>query len=275
MVSIRTRESPRGNDRPDGHDSGHQKGAMITMTTPNPLPAVAPRPPAPVSGAPRRSLLAGGWYFLLTVVSVGLLAWVPFLHAAGRLGRRSLRVLAAVYGAGAVAVVALSAATSTDAQGKTVGSAGHALSAISGLLAMAMIAVACVQQVPLRREVYRGTAQRPAPPAGTDPAVATALAARARRDEARQLAQRDPLMARELRIGRPDLPRTFDDGGLVDLNAAPAAVIASVCDLPLATADMLVSARSGGGFLAVDDVFSMTEVPVDSWDVIRDRGIVL
>jgi DNA uptake protein ComE-like DNA-binding protein len=244
---------------------------MITMTT----PTASPQPPGLVPTAPRRSLLAGRWYFLVTIASAGLLAWIPFLHAAGRLRRRSVRVLAAAYGAGAVALAALTAMTPTDAQGTAAGSAGHTMSAVTGLLAIAIIAVACVQQVPLRREAYRSPAARPAPSAATDPAVATALASRARRDEARELARRDPLMARELRIGRPDLARTFDDGGLVDLNTAPAAAIAAVCDLPPATADTIVAARSGGGFLAVDDVFSLTDVPMGSWDVIRDRGIVL
>lgn len=39
-------------------------------------------------------------------------------------------------------------------------------------------------------------------------AVASVEAARRKREEARGLAQRDPQMARELRIGRPDLPET-------------------------------------------------------------------
>lgn len=39
------------------------------------------------------------------------------------------------------------------------------------------------------------------------------MAARQKRVEARAVAQRDPLMVRDLRIGRPDLPRYFDDGG--------------------------------------------------------------
>jgi hypothetical protein len=50
---------------------------------------------------------AGVWYFLVTVLSFGLLAWVPFVHAAGRLHRRSIIVLAVVYAAGAVTSVAL------------------------------------------------------------------------------------------------------------------------------------------------------------------------
>jgi Helix-hairpin-helix motif len=110
-----------------------------------------------------------------------------------------------------------------------------------------------------------------------DPAVAQVLAARARRKEARTLAAEDPLMARELHIGRPDLPRIFDDGGLVDLNSAPASVIARVCGLDEASAAMIIEARArfGDAFSTVDDVFAITDLPIGTWDLIRDRGITI
>ncbi|MEV4639392.1 BTAD domain-containing putative transcriptional regulator [Actinoplanes sp. NPDC049548] len=41
------------------------------------------------------------------------------------------------------------------------------------------------------------------------------------REQARQFAAFDPARARQLGVGRPDLVRPFDDGGLVDLNHAP------------------------------------------------------
>jgi DNA-binding SARP family transcriptional activator len=41
------------------------------------------------------------------------------------------------------------------------------------------------------------------------------------RDQARQFATFDPVRARGLGIGRPDLLRAFDDGGLVDVNHVP------------------------------------------------------
>ena len=48
-----------------------------------------------------------------------------------------------------------------------------------------------------------------------------------RRNHARHIVQTDPALARELRIGRPDLPREYDDGGLVDVNRVPGAVLAA------------------------------------------------
>ncbi|MEU5155569.1 helix-hairpin-helix domain-containing protein [Glycomyces sp. NPDC021274] len=45
--------------------------------------------------------------------------------------------------------------------------------------------------------------------------------ARKLREQARRTAEADPMLAKRLGIGRPDLPRQFDDGGLIDLNHAP------------------------------------------------------
>lgn len=204
---------------------------------------------------------AGAWYFALTVVSLGLLAWIPFVHAASRLRRRSASWFAVIYVvADIVAYVLLAAERSSDA-----------VAVVAGLTLIVITAAACVQLVPLRRAVY-GTGQGEV---STDP-VAAVKAARSRRAEARELAGKDPLMARELRIGRPDLPHTYDDGGLVDLNSAPPEVIAETCGLSASAAAAIVSARSDcGGFLAVDDVFLLSEIPVNTWDVIRDRGVVL
>ncbi|WP_186382501.1 ComEA family DNA-binding protein, partial [Amycolatopsis rhizosphaerae] len=183
--------------------------------------------------------------------------------------------------AGAVLVVVLMSLTPTDAQGHTTGTAGHIIAPIGTLLILTLVSLACLQQAALRRQVYpRPETGQPVPgpvlATGNDPAVAAVLAARARRAEARRLAERDPLMARELRIGRPDLPRDYDDGGLVDLNNAPAAVLAERLELDPSLAAAIVTARTEhGGFLAVEDVFTLTELPLGCWDLIRDRGIVL
>jgi DNA uptake protein ComE-like DNA-binding protein len=204
---------------------------------------------------------AGLWYFALTILSCGLLAWIPFVHAASRLRSRSAVIFAVVYVLADIVISVLLAA-----EGRS-----EVITTIAGLCMIMVMGAACAQLVGLRRAVYAGSTGQVA----LDP-VAAVKAARARRAAARELAQQDPLMARELRIGRPDLPHTYDDGGLVDLNSAPATVIAETCQLPASVAGAIVSARTeGGGFLAVDDVFMLAEIPVNSWDVIRDRGVVI
>ncbi|MGW4060371.1 helix-hairpin-helix domain-containing protein [Amycolatopsis sp. NPDC004747] len=215
--------------------------------------------------------LGSRWYFVVTIATVGLFAWVPFVHAAVRLGRKPLYARAAIFGAVAAVMFTLLSLAPKDDTGKTVGTTGNLLTSIAAIAGLVVVVVACVQQVKLRRELLGlAPAERP----GEDPALATALAARERRAEARKLVASDPLIARDLRIGRPDLERDYDDGGLVDLNNAPAAVIASVCGLDAATAEAIADIRTTvGGFAAVDDV--ATVVPFAALDRVRDRAVVL
>jgi hypothetical protein len=214
------------------------------------------------------------WYFLVTVATFGILAWVPFVHALSRLRRRWIAMLTLVYlVAGTVEMVLLFLAP-TNSAGQS--STDDTVATIGGLLLLAIVISAVVLQAVLVSEI-RATPQRPvAQPVPPDIALTTALAARARRDEARQLARTDPLLARDLRIGRPDLPHTYEDGGLVDINSAPAPVISKISGLPPEMALDVVSARENtGGFLAVDDVFSMVDIPISYWDALRDRSIVI
>lgn len=218
-------------------------------------------------------VVKGRWYFVVTVCSGGVLAWLPFVHAGNHLRRPSVTRLAWRYLAVAVVIGILLALTPRDEHGQTTSGLGEAISVVGGLLAIATIALGCVQLAPLRREVYGGA---PPPEQDTvDPALTAALEARQRRVHARQIAARDPLLARDLKIGRPDLPHTFNDGGLVDLNSASAQTIAQTCDLPRTIGEDIEAARPPGGFMAVDDVFSLAEVPLAAWDIIRDRAVVI
>ena len=215
----------------------------------------------------------GGWWFFVHLLSAGILAPVPFVRAAV-LTRRVLHVvLAALSVALAVTIVVLLGAADRDPAGKAIGPAGVAANGTIALLLFGGLAALVV----VRHQTY-GSGARPrpvpsGPPPGPDPAVAAVMAGRARRAEARRIVETDPLMAHELRIGRPDLARTYDDGGLVDLNTAPGPVLAGV--LGPAVAERIVAARAGGRFLAVDDVLVHADLPVETWDVVRDRGIVL
>ncbi|WP_285488918.1 hypothetical protein [Amycolatopsis taiwanensis] len=220
----------------------------------------------------------GWWYMPLSIGSLGLLSWIPFIHAAVRLSRPSVYLWAVTYCVGMVAVLVVLPADDAAP-------AADLRSGVGLLLMIAMATAGSLQQRYLRRMQLAATvpgpfakrAKEPAAEPATveDRAVTRVRLARERRQQARELAASDPLMARELRIGRPDLPHRYDDGGLVDLNNAPAKAIAKVCGIDLAAARMIVEARAGAKFLAVDDVFVLTDLPVDIWDVIRDHGIVM
>lgn len=202
----------------------------------------------------------GGWYLVLVVLSIGMLSFVPFVHAALRLRRSPLLWLWAVLYTAAVIIMF----QFTDTR------------QIGGVI-IGLTVVATVHSAMLRRKVWSpaALAARAIDPAA-DSAVAAVLAARTRRANARRIAATDPRMARELCIGRPDLPRRYDDGGLVDLDTAPASALAHMCGIDLAIAQEIVGARIPGVPLAaVDDLFTRLDVPYELWDRIRDRGVVI
>jgi hypothetical protein len=119
----------------------------------------------------------------------------------------------------------------------------------------------------------RGRVFEPRP---QDPALVAALQARQRREEARAIAARDAHLARELRIGRPDLPRQFDDGGLVDLNHAPAPVMVRLLGLSEADAAQVIEARDRiGGFSTAEEVIAYTDLSPSLVDGIRERLVFL
>ncbi|MFG1643521.1 hypothetical protein ACGFMK_24775 [Amycolatopsis sp. NPDC049252] len=226
------------------------------------------RDSGPVPGTTRSSF-AGWWYLPLTILTAGLAAWVPFLHAAVVLGSVRLRWVAAAYGAVLVGLFGCASAAPVDAQGNAIGTAGAVLPTIAGTGWLVLLPVACAHQWVVQRRVARGRTGDP------EPGISRALAARGRRTTARRLAESDPLLARDLRIGRPDLTRDYDDGGLVDLNSAPATTIAQLCEIPLPAAEDIVRARQDSGFSSVDELLVMVTVPVSAWDRIRDRGLTL
>ncbi|WP_165556155.1 BTAD domain-containing putative transcriptional regulator [Kribbella pittospori] len=77
----------------------------------------------------------------------------------------------------------------------------------------------------------------------------------ASRRVAREIAARSPLDAQRLGIGRPDLPRTFDDGGLVDPNHVPAALLAKVPGISSQHAALIVIDRTQRGpFTSLEDL---------------------
>lgn len=222
-----------------------------------PVPRQAPPSPLRASSWLGR----GRWYPFVVVLSLGILTFVPFVHAATRT-RRPLMVLTAAFYTAAVVVLFMST-TQTY---------------FGGLL-FGLLIGGGVHSVLIRPYVWPSLRRDRAAEtmADVDPAVAAVLASRNRRAEARALAARDPQMARELGIGRPDLPgRRYDDGGLVDLNSAPAQAIAAMCGIDLTVAGRIVEARAAGvPFLTVDDAFTMCDVPFPLWDRIRERGIVI
>src|SRR5438552_3485651 len=88
-----------------------------------------------------------------------------------------------------------------------------------------------------------------------DPAYREAILRRTRRTQARALVASDPALAAELGVGRPDLDRQFDDGGLVDVNAVPVEVLATLPGFTGELADEVLQARDRvGQFFSPEDL---------------------
>ena len=109
-----------------------------------------------------------------------------------------------------------------------------------------------------------------------DPALHAALARRERRAEARRILETDPALADELHIGRPDLPREYDDGGILDMNHVPAYAIASLPGFTAGLAEHVVRVREEyGGFTLLSELVVYAHVPEELAKRLADRLVFL
>jgi Helix-hairpin-helix motif len=216
------------------------------------------------SGQGLRRVLSFVWA-LLPVLSFGYLAPIPIIHAAVKLRTWTLWAAAALYTTAEIVWWSVTM-TVTDAPvdpDQLSEPPGWAFLVLLGLLVVPTAHAFAV----------RGRVFEPGP---QQPALVAALQARQRREEARAIAARDVHLARELRIGRPDLPRQFDDGGLVDLNQAPVAVMVQLLGLSEADAAQVIEARDRiGGFSSAEEVIAYTDLSPVLVDGIRERLVFL
>jgi hypothetical protein len=110
---------------------------------------------------------------------------------------------------------------------------------------------------------------------GNAQAIAMANMRRQLRRQAREHA-RDVVLARDLRIGRPDLPRHYDDGGLIDVNHVPAPVLTAITGITPEMAEHIVQVRSQVvGFSSAEELAAVAALPPHLTPEIREYGIFL
>jgi hypothetical protein len=98
--------------------------------------------------------------------------------------------------------------------------------------------------------------------AGNEAAIALVRRRRALRQQARELARGDPTLARELCVGRPDLPRHYDDGGLVDVNHASAEALAQLPGITRELAERIERVRTHlGPFTSAEELSATAGLP--------------
>ncbi|ETK34275.1 ComEA family DNA-binding protein [Microbispora sp. ATCC PTA-5024] len=213
---------------------------------PNPYGAYPPPPPKAGAG----SVI----WALAPLFTCGFAAPFTIGYAAVRRRSALLGATAALYASGIVAWMSI--VDAYDDQDRLP--AGPGILMVAGMLGPWLGAT--VHSLIIRERVFG-----PPPPrmtSGNEQAIAMAQHRRTLRQQARELAGRDPLLAHDLRIGRPDLPRQYDDGGLVDLNHAPVEVIAGLPGMTLPLARQVVAARdSVGGFVSAEDVAAAASLP--------------
>jgi hypothetical protein len=198
------------------------------------------------------------------LLSVGMLTFLPFLRIAAARRRSRDWTLFAIYSGVTVVIVTLA-----NIGAPARGALNSAIGAVVFVLIVVATTHALIELRSLPRPLHAATPGQPFVPQ-PDP-VQLARARIGRRAEARELARRDPVLARELRIGRPDLPRQYDDGGLVDVNNVPDIVLAQHLQLTPQEIQAVVAARGQlGNFTSAEEVSVYAQLAPARVDAIRD-----
>ncbi|MFD0685709.1 helix-hairpin-helix domain-containing protein [Actinomadura fibrosa] len=223
---------------------------------PYPLPPVPPVPPPEATTVPQGIL----WAFV-PFLTFGLGTPFSFLYGAIRRGSWNLGVTAAGYGIALTGVMAL---VQTDSA---------VLMGLGTMLCLMLWVAGTAHAFAVRSTVFPRESSRNRI---NQHAIDVAKYRRTLREEARALAAEDPALAHELRIGRPDLPRTYDDGGLVDVNSAPPEVLATLPGMTAELVDRVVARRhEQGAFLSAEEMAVDADVPPDALPRIAEYAIFL
>ncbi len=259
--------------RPDPSWGPAPPGWQLWVTGPTAFAAPAyPAPPltAGTAGTPwtatQQSRSRGTAMVAVAAGSCGLAGFVPPLWAARQRPHDAAfrrRMYAVAGGLLALTVTAMTVASiaEEDATGVGVGLSGD----LSGMLMFLNLVLAITVAVLVRK----------ADVGAELPGVAEELARRRLREQYRQLATGDPALGRSMRIGRPDLPRHLDDGGLVDLNAIPEDRLGPLAGLSAEEAGRVADARRQlGRFTSLEEVAVYADLPETTMTSLRERAIV-
>ncbi|MUN40272.1 ComEA family DNA-binding protein [Actinomadura litoris] len=142
-----------------------------------------------------------------------------------------------------------------------------------GVLLFLLAVVGCGHAFLIRRRVFDpdGLAGM-----GNDAVVERVRRQRLLREKARALAASDPGLAKELRIGRPDLPHQFQDGGLVDVNHAPVRALTLLPGVTTELAERIERVRTEtGGFVSAEELSAVAGLPPDLTADLADYAVFI
>ena len=209
----------------------------------------------------------------MPVWSIGFLSFVPFLALAVISRRKQDWAIFAAYLAATIAlIVAIGAVNPNSNASGGVGLFAIALGACAAVHSAILFRPGRDRRV-LAQDAASGSEQR-SPEQRNRAALAEARSRIERRKEARHLIAANPSLARDLKIGRPDLPRDYDDGGLVDVNHVPGPVLATTLSLaPDEVTDVMAARDRLGRFSSADELCAYTQLSPDRVDELRDLMI--
>ncbi|NDU72177.1 helix-hairpin-helix domain-containing protein [Actinomadura sp. DSM 109109] len=220
-----------------------------------------PRVPSD-SMPPGRAALSVTWA-ALPFLTLGYAT--PFTFAAALLWRRSLHLLVSTAVYGGVFALALSLLPDIEKEQGT--------ERIVGMLLFVLAVVGCGHSFLIRRRVFD-----PHGLSGVDNDAVVERVRRQRllREKARELAASDPGLAKELRIGRPDLPRQYNDGGLVDVNHAPARALTLLPGVTAEMAETIERVRAQtGGFMSAEELSAVAGLPPSLTGDLADYAVFI
>ncbi|WP_166355685.1 helix-hairpin-helix domain-containing protein [Phytoactinopolyspora limicola] len=202
-------------------------------------------------------VIGHGLWMLIPVASLGVLAWLPAAQAWWRARTAGWLLAAALLAVGSAAVL--------------IGAADGGGGAGWGAIIIGTVLGGVVAAAIGYRTAF-GQRERP-----LDPALREALHNRARRAEARAIAARDPELALELGVGRPDRPGGgYVDGGLIDLNNATAAGIVHVLGWNPQLAESYVAERDARhGYRSLTEIGALSSLDPAVLESSAERIIVL
>lgn len=212
---------------------------------------------------PQRKGLSPKAMILWCVLTCGLASWAAPLWAANRrpfdkVFRRRMHIATAVLAVTTVAAFLLVGTAPTDAEGSATGAGsdvGATLLLVTMAVGVAIILIYKKPQVAL---------------AGTE----SVLARRDTRERYRQLMEKDRPLARSMHVGRPDVARDYDDGGLLDLNSIPLPALSQHGGLSHVEAAKIVEIRGQlGRFVSLDELLAYVDLNETTATRLRDIAV--
>ncbi len=196
-----------------------------------------------------------GW--LLLTLPLGLTTWAAFLYIGIRAKRINWTVWAAIYAAALVTGLVLDTPAHPSSSAEGIAAALLLLTWIGGGVHAFVVSTDAARRIR----------------SGKDPALVAARGRIDLRNEGRHLLATQPELAREVGVGRPDVPGSRPYG-LIDVNHCSAAALLRLPGVTDDLAQRIVDNRaSAGGFSSVDDIGMLLDLPPATIDRMRDMAI--